>query len=188
MRAFTFSLLLLTPPLTNAFFTQQPTPVHTPPSSITDNKHENLLKTVQHAGLTLIFSMAMFVAPMDPSSAADFSKKDISGQDFSGQDLAGKDFTSTIAKGTNFQKANLAGANFQKAMLEKADFTGADLQGAKFEDAALDFSIFKDVTAQKATFSSSILDVADFENADLTDSLWPSKFSSRLVFFGSSCV
>ena len=174
-------------------FTPQPQPC-TPVSA----KHSNenlLLNTVQQAGVALAISLGVFFAPtvsVEPCFAADtatFAKKDISARDFSNVDLTNADFTSAIAKGTSFKGANLAGANFQKANLEKADFTGANLQGAHFENAVLDLSIFKGVTAQKATFSPSILDVADFENADLTDTMWPSTlplvvcFSVQFVVF-----
>ena len=113
---------------------------------------------------------------VSPCLAVDFAGQTLSGQDFSGQDLSGKDFSTVIAQGTNFRKANLQGANFQAAKLERADFSGANLQDAKFEDAALHGTIMKDVLAQRASFSKTILDIGDLENADLSQSLWPSKY------------
>ena len=169
-------LALLMPHLANGFMPFHHQPTTTPTAIPAKSAADDLLSNVQQTGLAVAFSLAMLVAPMNPAFAADFAGKDISGQDFSGQDLAGKDFTSVVAKATRFGGANLEGASFRKANLLQADFTGANLQNSKFEDAVLDGSIFKDVTAQKATFSASILDIKDLENADLTDSLWPSKY------------
>lgn len=112
--------------------------------------------------------------------AADLAGRDISGQDLSAQDLSQQDFTSIVAKNTNFHNSNLQGAVFRKANLLNADFSGANLRGANFVDAVLDGSSFKDVTAERAVFSASILDIANLENADLTDSIWPSKLRIML--------
>ena len=109
------------------------------------------------------------------AQAADFAGQDISGQDFSGQDLSHQDFTGVVAQQTNFRKANLEGAVFRKANLVRADFTGANLRGANLVDAVLDGTDWRDVTAERAVFSATILDIGNLENADLTDSLWPSK-------------
>lgn len=135
--------------------------------------------TAQALLLAVVVSLAS--APSSPALAADFAGKTISGQDFSGQDLSGQNFNKAIAQGTNFRNANLQGANFQFAKLEKADFSGANLQNAKFEDAALDGTIMKDVVAQRASFSKTILDIGDLENADLTQSLWPSTYTSSVL-------
>ena len=124
--------------------------------------------------------LAMLVAasassPLAAHAAADFAGQDISGQDFSGQDLSNRDFTSANAQQTNFRNANLQGAIFTKANLVRADFTGANLRNAQLMDAILDGSNWKDVTAERAVFSASILDIGTLENADLTETLWPSK-------------
>ena len=147
-----------------------------------NNNHGTVLEQVwnQVTSSTLAFSLATLVALSSISSiaanAADYSGKDISGQDFSNQQetLVGKDFSKVMASKANFRNANLQGANFQNANLVKADFTGANLQQVNFQDAVLDGAVMKDVIASKTVWGPTILDVADFENADLTDSLWPS--------------
>ena len=123
------------------------------------------------AVMVVLVSLATSVA----AQAADFAGQDISGQDFSGQDLSHQDFTGVVAQQTNFRKANLEGAVFRKANLVRADFTGANLRGANLVDAVLDGTDWRDVTAERAVFSATILDIGNLENADLTDSLWPSK-------------
>ena len=143
---------------------QQTTPVHW--------IHAATLRLV---GACLVFSIVAMVAVV-PAFAADYAKKNLSGQDFSGQDLAGLDFTSVVAKNTNFHDCNLRGSIFSKADLQGADFSGANIQEANFVDAKLDGTNFANALGQKATFSASILDVGNFENVDLTDSLWPSTY------------
>lgn len=170
MMRITHLLLSLSVPLLASSFT--PMYQATTRNNVDTHAQDNILHTFKQAGLALTFSLLL---SSDVAFAADFPK-DISGGDFSGQDLAGKDFSLVNAKKTNFAGANLQGANFAGANLVKADFSGAQLRKANFDDAILDGTIMKDVTAQYSLFSASILDVGDFENADLTDSIWPSKY------------
>mmetsp|Transcript_107814 Transcript_107814/g.301901 ORF Transcript_107814/g.301901 Transcript_107814/m.301901 type:complete len:243 (-) Transcript_107814:22-750(-) len=144
------------------------------PSFSSNELHNGMQEVAKVVAAMTLALLVLTVSP--PAFAADYAGKTISGQDFSGQDLSGRDFNKVIAQGTNFRNANLQGANFQSASLEKADFSGANLQNAKFEDAALDGTIMKDVVAQRASFSKTILDIGDLENADLTQSLWPSQY------------
>lgn len=134
------------------------------------------------AAVGMIAALLLFSVSLGPSAtfAADFAGQDISGRDFSAQDLSQKDFTAVLAKNTNFHNSNLQGATFVKANLVNADFSGADLRGATFVDAVLDGSSLKDARAERAVFSASILDIGNLENADLTDSLWPSKLRIML--------
>lgn len=101
--------------------------------------------------------------------------RDISGQDWSNGNYEQQNFSGVIAAGTNFKNSNLQGCNFNEAILKNADLSGADIRGASFKDSVFDGTILKDVNAVKTIFSASILDVESLENADLTDSLWPSK-------------
>jgi uncharacterized protein YjbI with pentapeptide repeats len=101
--------------------------------------------------------------------------RNISGQDWSNGNYEQQDFSGVTAVGTNFKESNLQGCNFNKAILVNADLSGADIRGASFKDSLLDGTLLKDVNAVKTIFSASILDVGSLENADLTDSLWPSK-------------
>lgn len=133
------------------------------------------VETAQKTTSTLALLALAILMNSQVAFAADFAKLDISGKDFSGQDLSGKDFTGVLAKNTNFRNSNLQGSQFINANLVNADFSGADVQRASFEGSTLDGAVFKDVTAQRALFTASILDVGSLENADLTDSLWPSK-------------
>jgi uncharacterized protein YjbI with pentapeptide repeats len=109
------------------------------------------------------------------ASAEDFTGRDISGQNLSNGNYVQQDFSGVKAAGTNFRNSNLQGCNFNKADLSNADLSGSDVRGASFQGSILDGALFKDVLAAKATFSASILDVKTLENADLTDSLWPSQ-------------
>ena len=121
----------------------------------------------------LVSSFVAFILSTSVSAAD--TNRIISGQDWSNGNYEQQNFSGVVAVGTNFQKSNLQGCNFDKAILINADLTGADIRGASFKDTVLDGTLMKDVNAVKTIFSASILDVGTLENADLTDSLWPSK-------------
>lgn len=121
----------------------------------------------------LVSSFVAFILSTSVSAAD--TNGIISGQDWSNGNYEQQNFSGVVAVGTNFQKSNLQGCNFDKAILINADLTGADIRGASFKDTVLDGTLMKDVNAVKTIFSASILDVGTLENADLTDSLWPSK-------------
>ena len=143
---------------------------------VTSPGHINRDSVARNALASCTFALLMFGISVSSAFATDFAKKDISGQDLSGQDLSNKDFTSVIAKSTNFAGANLEGSNFEKANLEKANFSGSNLIKVNFVDAKLDNTIFKNAKAQDSRWGVEILDVGDFEGADLTNSIWPSKY------------
>lgn len=133
----------------------------------------DLFRAVEGMKKILVPSILAFIITFS-ASAVDTSR-DISGQDLSNGNYEQQDFSGVVAVGTNFQKSNLQGCNFNKAILINADLSGADVHGASFKDAVLDGTLMKDVNAVKTIFSASILDVGSLENADLTDSMWPSK-------------
>ena len=172
------------PPLSLAATRHGPEQDKTSPTTIHASSMKAVYATLERMAAPL--AAAVLVCLVSTAAwAADFAKKDISGMDFSGQDLSNKDFTSTVAKNTNFHNANLQGAIFKKADLSKADFSGANVKLANFVDAALDGANFKNAVAERATFSASILDIGYLENVDLTDSMWPSKYSFYLYRNGS---
>jgi uncharacterized protein YjbI with pentapeptide repeats len=131
-----------------------------------------LIRTLVLAMATLIITTTSYTLE---ASAVDFIGPDISQQNLSNGNYEHRDFSGITAIGTDFQKSNLQGCNFNKANLMDANLSGADISGATFQGSILDGAILKDVNAIKTIFSESILDVGTFENADLTDSLWPSK-------------
>jgi Pentapeptide repeats (8 copies) len=143
-----------------------------------DSNTRHLLSSTR--SLLVSFPLVLFVAcfvwafPL-AASAEDFAGRDISGQNLSSGNYMQQDFSGAKAAGTNFRNSNLQGCNFNKADLSNADLSGADVRGASFQGSILDGTLFKDVLAAKATFSASILDVKTLENADLTDTLWPSQ-------------
>ena len=124
--------------------------------------------------LFLCSTSFLMIAPI-VASAEVFAGRDIAGQNLSNGNYVQQDFQGVKAVGTNFRNSNLQGCNFNKADLSNADLTGSDVRGASFQGSILDGAAFKDVLAAKATFSASILDIQTLENADLTDTLWPSQ-------------
>ena len=122
-----------------------------------------------------ILAPSLLASALALSALAVDANRNLSGQDWSNGNYEQQDFSGVVAIGTNFQKSNLQGCNFNKAILINADLSSADIRGASFKDTVLDGALLKDVNAVKTIFSASILDVGSLENADLTDSLWPSK-------------
>ncbi len=108
---------------------------------------------------------AAFLSWQNPSLAADFTARQLTGQlyaapagsvpDFSAKDLSGLDLA-----GLNFKKANLT-----RAHLFGADLSGADLSGSNLSGALLD----------RVVLISTRLDNANLEGASL---LRPSAFST----------
>jgi uncharacterized protein YjbI with pentapeptide repeats len=181
MRSISILLVFVGPILASGFSTNTAKSAPKAPnrSSLSSSfDFDNIVKQTSLALTT--FSLTLLLSS-GAAVAADFAGKDLSGQDFSGQTLAGKDFSKVTASKVNFREANLQGANFKGANLIKADFSGAQLDDVKFDDALLDGTIMKDAIARRTSFTGSILDIADLENADLTNSVWPSKYFSFFV-------
>eukprot|EP00522_Entomoneis_paludosa_P001599 CAMPEP_0172472656 /NCGR_PEP_ID=MMETSP1065-20121228/68453_1 /TAXON_ID=265537 /ORGANISM="Amphiprora paludosa, Strain CCMP125" /LENGTH=189 /DNA_ID=CAMNT_0013230807 /DNA_START=114 /DNA_END=683 /DNA_ORIENTATION=+ len=154
----------------------------TPPLSALSHPDDpadvNPLASLAHTVRTAAFTLTLVAGLLSSNVALaqDFAQKDISGQDFSGQDLSHQDFTGVIAKQTNFHNCNLQGAIFTQGILTNADFSGANVEQVNFVDATLDGTNFKDALAERAVFSGTILDIGSLENADLTRTIWPSKY------------
>ena len=115
---------------------------------------------------------------------ADFCHARISGGLYKA-DAEGADFRWAVLHNLRFAKANLVGADFTAADMENVDFvkarlTGAIFSGSRFESVRLpnvDLSgqSFAGGTLHGVDLSGARLSGTDLRNADLSNSIWPTR-------------